>query len=326
MTRSGIAKRLDQAIARATAKCPSLKTKSISPHVLRHTAAMEFLQAGVDRSLIAIWLGHESVETTQIYLDANLAIKEEILALPTFFEHYDSVSVDWRYLHDRAADALQYESRWLKRQGVRVYVDLASGVNLFPDLRLVNNDPERFAESMAVVDDVLSKMEALGAHDLLLTPNRAPENSFNVEQTRKSFQETLAEICKRAEKRSITVYLRFSTKLHGSLEEYARYVADSGATNLLLAPSIATLAHQQRGPDTVSSDTQRLIGLWLASAPGYDVARQPWTYNAPVRTLSDPALVAQYAKLTPGKPVLFDVAYESADEEYLDWRFLEGRR
>jgi len=60
--------------------CPSLSKKRVSPHVLRHTAAMEFLLAGVDRSLIALWLGHESVETTQIYLDANLAIKEEILA------------------------------------------------------------------------------------------------------------------------------------------------------------------------------------------------------------------------------------------------------
>jgi site-specific recombinase XerD len=59
--------------------CRSLATKRVTPHVLRHTAAMELLQAGVDRALIAIWLGHESVETTQIYLDANLALKEEIL-------------------------------------------------------------------------------------------------------------------------------------------------------------------------------------------------------------------------------------------------------
>ena len=58
---------------------PSLAAKRVTPHVLRHTAAMELLQAGVDRALIAIWLGHESVETTQIYLDANLALKEEIL-------------------------------------------------------------------------------------------------------------------------------------------------------------------------------------------------------------------------------------------------------
>lgn len=66
------------ALARQT--CPSLANKRVTPHVLRHTTAMELLQAGVDRSLIAIWLGHESLETTQIYLDANLALKEQILA------------------------------------------------------------------------------------------------------------------------------------------------------------------------------------------------------------------------------------------------------
>lgn len=64
----------------ASKTCPSLAGKHVTPHVLRHTAAMELLQAGVDSTMIALWLGHESVETTQIYLDANLAIKEEILA------------------------------------------------------------------------------------------------------------------------------------------------------------------------------------------------------------------------------------------------------
>src|SRR5712671_938422 len=64
----------------ARASCPALNEKRVTPHVLRHTAAMELLQAGVDRSVIALWLGHESVETTQIYLDANLALKEKILA------------------------------------------------------------------------------------------------------------------------------------------------------------------------------------------------------------------------------------------------------
>jgi len=60
--------------------CPSLLRKRVTPHVLRHTTAMELLQSGVDRAVIALWLGHESVQTTQIYLDANLALKEEILA------------------------------------------------------------------------------------------------------------------------------------------------------------------------------------------------------------------------------------------------------
>ena len=63
--------------------CPSLKHKRVTLHRLRHTMAMELLQAGVDRAVIALWLGHESVETTQIYLEATLAMKEQALAKTT---------------------------------------------------------------------------------------------------------------------------------------------------------------------------------------------------------------------------------------------------
>jgi len=66
--------------AKARRTCQSLHNKHVTPHVLRHSAAMELLQAGVDRAVIALWLGHESVETTQIYLDADLALKERVLA------------------------------------------------------------------------------------------------------------------------------------------------------------------------------------------------------------------------------------------------------
>lgn len=75
-----VADLLAKQVAHACDVCPSLRKKRVTPHVLRHTTAMELLQAGVDRSVIALWLGHESVETTQIYLDANLALKEETLA------------------------------------------------------------------------------------------------------------------------------------------------------------------------------------------------------------------------------------------------------
>jgi site-specific recombinase XerD len=64
----------------ASKTCPSLKQKRVTVHRLRHTMAMDLLQAGVDRSVIALWLGHESVETTQIYLEATLTMKEQALA------------------------------------------------------------------------------------------------------------------------------------------------------------------------------------------------------------------------------------------------------
>ena len=64
----------------ASATCSSLRTKNVTPHVLRHTTAVSLLQAGNDRAIIALWLGHESIETTQIYLDADLSMKERALA------------------------------------------------------------------------------------------------------------------------------------------------------------------------------------------------------------------------------------------------------
>lgn len=64
----------------AREQCPSLRRKRISPHVLRHTAAMELLQAGVDISVIALWLGHEAIQTTQVYLHAHIALKTAVLA------------------------------------------------------------------------------------------------------------------------------------------------------------------------------------------------------------------------------------------------------
>jgi integrase/recombinase XerD len=67
----------------AAQTCPSLRTKQISAHVLRHTAAMQLLHASVDTSVIALWLGHEHVETTQIYLHADLSLKERALARTT---------------------------------------------------------------------------------------------------------------------------------------------------------------------------------------------------------------------------------------------------
>lgn len=80
MTRSNVAERLQRAVSLAIPQCPSLEGRAISPHTLRHTTAMHLLQAGVDITVIALWLGHESPVTTHGYIEADLAMKERALA------------------------------------------------------------------------------------------------------------------------------------------------------------------------------------------------------------------------------------------------------
>lgn len=76
LSSDGVQYLLHKHLAGARKRCPSLGRKRISPHVLRHTAAMRLLMAGVDRTVIALWLGHESVDTTLVYLEADLKMKE----------------------------------------------------------------------------------------------------------------------------------------------------------------------------------------------------------------------------------------------------------
>ena len=79
LSRDGVNYILQLAVQRATATCPSLASKRVSPHTLRHTTAMHLLQSGVDITVIALWLGHESIETTHGYIEADLAMKEKAL-------------------------------------------------------------------------------------------------------------------------------------------------------------------------------------------------------------------------------------------------------
>jgi len=80
MTRCNVAQRLDLAVARAVTSQPSLAKKRVSPHTLRHTTAMHLLQSGVPFNVIALWLGHESPNTTHRYVEADLGMKQKALA------------------------------------------------------------------------------------------------------------------------------------------------------------------------------------------------------------------------------------------------------
>jgi len=80
LSRDAIERRIALHVATAATHCPTLAKKKVTAHVLRHTAAMRLLEAGIDPTVIALWLGHEHVDTTAIYLHAHLGIKEAALA------------------------------------------------------------------------------------------------------------------------------------------------------------------------------------------------------------------------------------------------------
>jgi integrase/recombinase XerD len=80
LSRDAVERLVTKHAATAADRCPPVKEKHVTPHTLRHTAAMSLLSGGVDTSVIALWLGHEDPETTQVYLHADMTIKEQALA------------------------------------------------------------------------------------------------------------------------------------------------------------------------------------------------------------------------------------------------------
>ena len=80
LSRDALQRRVASYAAIAAPSCPTLREKKVSPHVLRHSAAMRLLSAGIDVSVIALWMGHENIATCQIYIHADLALKERALA------------------------------------------------------------------------------------------------------------------------------------------------------------------------------------------------------------------------------------------------------
>ena len=252
------------------------------------------------------------------------SIKEAILARPSFFEHFDGVCVDWTHLHERDRAALQWESGWLRRQSLRIVVDLSSGVNLYPTLRLVDNLPADYTASMDAINDVLAKMEILGARDLILTLHREPENNFSADQTREAFTATVKALAAEAAKRGVTLHLRVgSDKPPRNVAEGLQWLDRVNAPNLRLALSTAPLERQPPAAEAAARVKDKL-GLWLVAASGRDAAGRVWDTHAPVHLKRSTEDLAKWLALSPGTPAILDALLANQDEEYLEAVTLNG--
>jgi len=246
------------------------------------------------------------------------SIKEEIRARPTFFEHFDGVCLDWRILHEREQAALQTEARWLKRQGVRVIVDLSSGLNLYPTLRLLNNIPADYEASMAVCADVLAKMEIMGSKDLVFSLHRDPENNFTGKQANAGYWGTLKNLAAQAAARGVTLHLRVGPgKPPRNFAEAFHYLDPVGAPNLKLAVGTAMLENKPLDTQLLARMKGR-VGIWLVAAQQTDIGGKVWNNHAALHSLRDRKATAQWMATVPAAPKVLDAVYENQDDEYLD--------
>ena len=251
------------------------------------------------------------------------SIKEEVLARPSFFAHFDSVVVDWRYLRGREKDELERESGWIGRQGLKLLIDLTSGINLFPDLRLLDNLRQDYSASLAAIEEVMGKMEIFPAHDLILSLHRYPENNFSEEQTWQSFETTLRQLCERARRREVTIHLRLrASNPPENLKKAVEFVRRVGASNLRLAPSTAFLLAKKVDLQEATKLLKGQVGLWLVNTPQTDIAGRVWNGNGPIRGYQDSQSLPKILAIAPQAPLVFDVLYKNHDEEYLDAKSL----
>jgi hypothetical protein len=251
------------------------------------------------------------------------SLKEEVLLRPTFFEHFDSIAIDWRYLQEREPDQLKRENAWIRLQGLGCVVDFTSGINLYPDLRLVDNIELDYAASMAAIEGVMAKMEALEMRHLILSLNRQPENAFTRDQTWQSFAQTLRRICEKARAQQATVYLRLAVGAPTQdLKRVAALAGQVGASNFRLAPSTALFLSRKYDMAEFTEKLKDKVGMWLLSSPRTDLAGRVWDANAPIRECADRRALAQILALAPEAPVVFDAVYKNLDDEYLDAKFL----
>jgi len=248
------------------------------------------------------------------------SIKEEILSRPTFFQHFDGVMIDWKYLRQKETAALQKEAGWLLRNKVKIIVDLSSGINLYPDLRLVNNIESEYQASMAAIADVMNKMKLLGAADLILSIHRSIENNFSSTQFQTALQDTFEKLLQQAESLDLTLYCR-PLPIAGkadNLSPAVDFIRKMGSPRLRLAANTALVWHKKNTPENLAEQLRGSVGLWLVAAPQYDLIGRLWNLHGLLAEseFKDPILALLGE--APDCPMIFDGNFENQDQEYMD--------
>ena len=260
------------------------------------------------------------------------SLQEAILARPTFFQHFDGVKLDWRYVWARDRQQIDRERAWLARQQVRLMVDCCGDLNFFPGLTLLSTLPNRYAESLDALDDALGKAARLGATDAVLSLHRQPENHCDATRAEALFVAGMQAVCRLAARHGMTVHLQHQRfrwwgyrgghgPFVGATAQALAFLAKVDAPNLRLALDTGHVAWNGEPLAAVVQAAGDRLGAVLYSAPRRDQFGQVYDAHLPV---ADSGLDLAPARGLTGRPQVLDALYPDADAEYRDCRAVWG--
>ncbi len=255
-----------------------------------------------------------------LYLRSNEDIKVQLLRRPTFFRHFDSVMVDWKYVFNRDDEALKRERNWISLQGLEVLVDFRSGLNVYPDFRFTELIEEERVRSQAAFRKLLEKSALIGVRELVIAPHRTEGQGASAKD---EMAKNMAGFARAAASHGIVV--RVANSAWG-LNSGDQYVAKCGEPNLRAAHLLG--AWQYVFPDQLPERVRAsncdfwFIGLAVQS----DIPPDPFfSYCGRLAQSKQKRLdQALAAILESGARIVFSADYPDIDSEYRDVRRLEA--
>ncbi len=263
-------------------------------------------------------------KSRSLYLRGEMSIKEAILARPTFFQHYDGVTVDWRDIYRLSKEEVIYQANWIRCQKLDMTIDFSSGINLFPDLCLIHNDEANFKRSITAIKETIEKGSIFGVKTILLKTHRTPENNYSGQKTTLDIVETLRDICRFAAEREMTVALRIEKNATiNSLTAASEVIEKVGEPNFGLAPTLLIL--KEADVKSLEKTKKKIIRILIAGSLFDENNESVWTEHVPLAIIPNKEWVEIYRSFND-RPIIYDAVYKSIDEEYRDTQCLEKCR
>ena len=212
------------------------------------------------------------------------SIRHEILLRPTFFQHYDSVVVDYSYLITKDEEFLMKEGQWLTQQKVTVYVDASPSINLFPTLRLTNDMPELHNKTIQSLTSLLHKMSSLGSRDLIMSLHVFPSGQSS-DQSLEEFNATLHYLSKVGSDLNITLHMLDSPKNPRDLPSLNRWLLSCNLASIEFVLNTARLVvygYNSKYDDIITTRSS----LMYVNAPGWDRYGINYADNVPLSTVN----------------------------------------